>query len=482
MKHEEPIRCEALPLEQRWDKIFPQQSRVLHRKVTFANHFGITLAADVYMPDDAADTAVLPAIAVCGPFGAVKEQAAGFYAQTLASYGFYTLAFDPSFTGESGGTPRGMAAPDINIEDFCAAVDHLSVQSGVDENRICLLGIGGWSALALEAAALDTRICASVCVSPEDPGRLLSNGRFDAQDDPQARLRKKQALNLQRTKDARRGSYRREALTPPHGADRDERDAWQYFQTPRGFHKRAPDSLHGWNTTGCMAFLQHDGSSRIRELKSAVLLVQGENADMNYFGEELFALLPGKSNELYTVPGIGSVALYDDDSVIPFERIAQFLQAQTREHAVAKRSRFEKAATRADLPTVIHCGTDAAPAPLAMMLAVMLNADLCAAGQKMPEILRRKQSKYLFLQGPLENGVLPEALLTFLTAEQFKGKRLLLVLEGDAAAADRSAIEAAIHNAAPHCKLTDMIFVPENASVETVAGALAPCIEREVNA
>ena len=268
---------EELHLTQEWDKTFPQSASVAHSKATFCNRYGITLAADVYVPKDGQGKRA--AIAVCGPFGAVKEQAAGLYAQTMAERGFVALAFDPSFTGESGGAPRYMASPDINTEDFQAAVDYLSLREEVDADRIGLIGICGWGGLALNAAALDTRVRATVAATMYDMARVNANGYFDAEDSADARYAKKQALNAQRLEDCKNGAYALGGgVVDPLPADAPffVKDYYDYYKTPRGYHPRSLNSNGGWNVTGCMSFLNQPILQYSSEIRSAVLLVHGE--------------------------------------------------------------------------------------------------------------------------------------------------------------------------------------------------------------
>ena len=271
------IMEEKLNLTQEWDKVFPQSNRVNHTKVTFHNRYGITLAADLYIPKDI--TGPLPAIAVSGPFGAVKEQASGLYAQTLAEHGFLTIAFDPSFTGESGGQPRYVASPDINTEDFCAAVDYLSTRTDVDPERIGILGICGWGGMAVNAAAIDTRIKATVACTMYNMSRVTANGYFDAANNADARQSLRQQLNAQRTKDYAEGTY---ALaggvvdTLPADAPQFVKDYHAYYKTPRGYHPRSLNSNGGWNVTSSLSFLNMPLLSYASEIRSAVMLIHGE--------------------------------------------------------------------------------------------------------------------------------------------------------------------------------------------------------------
>lgn len=321
---------ETLHLVQEWDKTFPKSDKAEHCKVTFCNRYGITLAADMYTPKGAQGK--LPAIAVCGPFGAVKEQASGLYAQTMAERGFLTIAFDPSFTGESGGEPRYMASPDINTEDFQAAVDFLSVQENVDPEKIGIIGICGWGGLALNAAALDTRIKATVASTMYDMTRVNANGYFDAENSEEARYRKKVALNAQRIEDFRRGSYAAGggvADPLPDDAPFFVKDYHDYYKTKRGYHSRSLNSNNGWNVIGCMSFMNQPILKYSNEIRSAVLIIHGEKAHSCYFSKDAYANMmdgnPCKDNkELMLIPGAVHTDLYDDLSVIPFDKIADF--------------------------------------------------------------------------------------------------------------------------------------------------------------
>ena len=316
---------EQLNLTQQWDKVFPQSDRVEHRKVTFHNRYGITLAADLYLPKNAAGP--LPAIAVCGPFGAVKEQASGLYAQTLAERGFLTLAFDPSFTGESGGQPRYVASPDINTEDFCAAVDYLSTRHDTDPERIGILGICGWGGMAVNAAAIDTRIKATVACTMYDMSRVNAKGYFDAADNAEARQALRRQLNAQRTEDYRNGTYALAggvADTPPDDAPQFVKDYHAYYKTPRGYHQRSLNSNGGWNKTSTLSFLNMPLLSYAGEIQSAVLLVHGEKAHSRYFSEDTYKMLKGDNKQLLIVPGANHTDLYDQTDIIPWDKIEAF--------------------------------------------------------------------------------------------------------------------------------------------------------------
>lgn len=324
---------ETLHLTQEWDKTFPKSNRVEHSKVTFANRYGITLAADLYVPKSTAGK--LPAIAVCGPFGAVKEQASGLYAQTMAERGFLTIAFDPSFTGESGGSPRYMASPDINTEDFMAAVDFLSVQENVDPERIGIIGICGWGGLALNAAALDTRIKATVASTMYDMTRANAKGYFDAEDSEEARYNKKVALNAQRIVDFKNGSYALGGgVVDPLPADAPffVKDYYAYYKTARGYHPRSLNSNGGWNVTGCMSFMNQPILKYSNEIRSAVLIIHGDKAHSCYFSKDAYAdMIRGskytQNKQLLLIPGAVHTDLYDNLAVIPFDKFEQFFRS-----------------------------------------------------------------------------------------------------------------------------------------------------------
>ena len=316
---------EKLILTEEWDKVFPQSDKVSHSKVTFHNRYGITLAADLYVPKGGEGK--LPAIAVCGPFGAVKEQSSGLYAQTLAERGFLTLAFDPSFTGESGGQPRYVASPDINTEDFLAAVDYLSVREDVDPDRIGILGVCGWGGMAINAAALDTRIKATVASTMYDMSRVAAKGYFDAQDSEEDRYQMRKTYAAQRTEDYRSGTYPRGGgvVDPvPEDAPFFVKDYHDYYKTPRGYHPRSLNSNEGWNVTGTMSFLNQPLLAYAHEIRSAVLVIHGEKAHSRYFGEDAFHKLTGDNKELLIIPGAVHTDLYDRTDVNPFDKLAEF--------------------------------------------------------------------------------------------------------------------------------------------------------------
>ena len=307
------------------DRTFPVSDRVTVESVRFKNRFGITLAADLYKPKQAEGK--LPAIAVSGPFGAVKEQSSGLYAQTMAERGFLAIAFDPSYTGESSGEPRYVASPDINTEDFSAAVDFLSIREDVDPERIGIIGICGWGGMALNAAAIDTRIKATVTVTMYDMSRVNANGYFDAMDaDARYELRKK--LNAQRTIDARNGSYALAGgvVDPlPEDAPQFVKDYYDYYKTKRGYHKRSLNSNNGWNVTSSLSFINTPLLTYSDEIRSAVLMIHGEKAHSRYFSEDAFKKLKGDNKELLIIPGASHVDLYDNQAgVIPFDKIERF--------------------------------------------------------------------------------------------------------------------------------------------------------------
>ena len=323
---------EKLRLTEEWDKTFPKSDKVDHRKVTFHNRYGITLAADLYVPKGAQGR--LAAIAVCGPFGAVKEQAAGLYAQTMAERGFLTIAFDPSFTGESGGEPRYMASPDINTEDFQAAVDFLSVQDNVDPEKIAVIGICGWGGMALNAAALDTRIRATVTSTMYDMTRVNAKGYFDSEDSAETRYEKKKAWNAQRIEDYKNGSYALGGgvVDPlPENAPFFVKDYYAYYKTDRGYHPRSLNSNGGWNVTGCMSFLNQPILRYSNEIHSAVLVIHGEKAHSCYFSRDAYEDMVrdnpfAENKELLIIPDAVHTDLYDQTEVIPFDKIEVFIR------------------------------------------------------------------------------------------------------------------------------------------------------------
>lgn len=322
---------EKLNLTQEWDKVFPKSDKVDHKKVTFHNRYGITLAADMYTPKSVVDK--LPAIAVSGPFGAVKEQSSGLYAQKMAELGFLTIAFDPSYTGESSGTPRYVASPDINTEDFCAAVDFLSVQVNVDPERIGIIGICGWGGMAINAVAIDTRIKATAAMTMYDMTRVTANGYFDAEDSEQARFEKKKAMNAQRIEDYKSGSYALAGgvVDPlPEDAPQFVKDYYAYYKTPRGYHSRSLNSNGGWNVTSSLSFLNMPILQYSSEIRSAVLLVHGEKAHSRYFSETAYSKLTGDNKELLIIPGANHTDLYDQMDIIPFEKLNAFFTEYLR--------------------------------------------------------------------------------------------------------------------------------------------------------
>ncbi|WP_346683765.1 alpha/beta hydrolase [Anaerostipes butyraticus] len=313
-----------LTLTQEWDKVFPKSEKVNHRKITFHNRYGITLAADLYEPKNAEGK--LPAIAVCGPFGAVKEQASGLYAQIMAERGFLTIAFDPSYTGESGGEPRYVASPDINTEDFSAAVDFLSVQENVDPERIGIIGICGWGGMALNAAANDPRIKATVTSTMYDMSRVNAQGYFDSMD-ADARYELRKTLNAQRIEDYKNGSYERAGgvVDPlPEDAPFFVKDYYDYYKTERGYHKRSLNSNDGWNTTSALSFMNMPILSYSDEIRNAVLMIHGEKAHSCYFSKDAFKKLKGDNKELMIIPDAVHTDLYDQTDIIPFDKIEEF--------------------------------------------------------------------------------------------------------------------------------------------------------------
>ena len=343
LSHEPSDENDMIRPTETWDKTFPLSDKVHHSKVTFRNRYGIVLAADLYLPKDTAGP--LPAIAVCGPFGAVKEQVSGLYAQTMAERGFLTLAFDPSFTGESGGEPRCVASPDINTEDFSAAVDYLSTRDDTDPGRIGIIGICGWGGFAINAAAMDTRIRATVASTMYDMSRVTARGYFDAMD-ADARYELRRRLNAQRTEDARRGSATRAGgvVDPlPDDAPPFVRD---YYKTPRGYHPRSLNSNDGWNATSALSFLNMPILAYGGEIRSAVLVVHGGEAHSRYFGEDAFRRLKGENKELLIVPGASHTDLYDRTDVIPFDALERFFNRHMGQPAAERPVPAEAAAMR----------------------------------------------------------------------------------------------------------------------------------------
>ena len=317
---------QKLELIQEWDKTFPQSDKVNHSKVTFHNRYGITLAADLYVPKDAEGK--LPAIAVAGPFGAVKEQAAGLYAQTMAERGYLTIAFDPSYTGESGGEPRYVASPDINTEDFSAAVDFLSVQDNVDTDKIGIIGICGWGGMALNAAAIDTRIKATVTSTMYDMSRVTANGYFDSMTEDQ-RYAMREQLNAQRTEDYKNGTYALAGGLPdaaPEEAPFFLKDYFDYYKTDRGYHVRSLNSNGGWNKTSSLSFMNMPIHSYAAEIRNAVLVIHGEKAHSVYFSQDAFKKLKGDNKELMIIPEAVHTDLYDKPDVIPFDKLDEFFE------------------------------------------------------------------------------------------------------------------------------------------------------------
>ena len=318
---------EKLNMTMEWDKTFPKSDKVEHSKVSFHNRYGISLAADLYRPKGAEGR--LPALAVCGPFGAVKEQCSGLYAQLMAERGFLTLAFDPSFTGESGGSPRYVASPDINTEDFQAAVDFLSVHEGADPEKIGIIGICGWGGMALNAAAIDTRIKATVASTMYDMSRVNAKGYFDSEDSPEQRHAKRLALNAQRTEDYNSGYYKRAGgvVDPlPEDAPFFVKDYYDYYKTSRGYHKRSLNSNEGWNVTSSLSFLNMPILQYSSEIESAVLLIHGDKAHSCYFSRDAFEKLQGDNKELLIIPGAVHTDLYDRTDIIPFDKITAFFR------------------------------------------------------------------------------------------------------------------------------------------------------------
>ncbi len=323
-------QIQELNLVQEWDKTFPKSEKVNHSKVTFHNRYGITLAADMYIPKNAAGK--LPAIAVCGPFGAVKEQSAGLYAQAMAERGFLTIAFDPSFTGESSGEPRYMASPDINTEDFMAAVDFLSLQDIIDPEKIGIIGICGWGGMAINTAALDTRVKATVASTMYDMSRVNANGYFDSENSEEVRYEKRKAMNAQRLEDYKNGTYALGggvADPMPEDAPWYFQDYHAYYKTERGYHPRSLNSNGGWNVIGCQSFMNMPILQYSNEIRSAVMVLHGDKAHSCYLGKDAYAdMINGNkyqdNKELLLVPGASHTDLYDQTDIIPFDKLEEF--------------------------------------------------------------------------------------------------------------------------------------------------------------
>ena len=332
------MKTEELKLVREWDKVFPKSEKVDHRKVTFVNHFGITLAADMYTPKNAEGK--LPAIAVSGPFGACKEQSSGLYAQTMAERGFLAVAFDPSFTGESGGYPRAMHSPDIDVEDFQAAVDFLSVQENVDPERIGIIGICGWGGMALQTACIDTRIKATVTSTMYDMSRIAGNGYFDSADSEEARYQARRAVNAQRTKDYETGEYARQGgvVDPlPEDAPYFVKDYHDYYNTPRGYHPRSLNSNDGWAASTGTSLMNTRLFTYAKEIRSAVLMIHGDKAHSCYMSRDAYAnMVEGSkyadNKELLIIPGATHTDLYDGGgkNAIPFDKIESFFRDALR--------------------------------------------------------------------------------------------------------------------------------------------------------
>lgn len=319
-----------LSLVKKWDKVFEKSEQVEHSKVTFYNRYGITLAADLYKPKDL--TGNLPALAVAGPFGAVKEQASGLYAQEMAKRGFVTIAFDPSYTGESGGHPRHVASPDINTEDFSAAVDFLTTQDFVDSEKIGIIGICGWGGMALNAAAIDTRIKATVTSTMYDMTRVTANGYFDSMG-KENRYEMRVQLSNQRTEDYEKGTYAKAGGVPkelPEDAPFFVEDYHKYYKTDRGYHERSLNSNEGWNVTSSIAFANMPLLQYSNEIRSAVLMVHGEEAHSVYFSKDAYKELEGNNKELMIIPEAVHTDLYDQLDIIPLDKIEKFFKVNLK--------------------------------------------------------------------------------------------------------------------------------------------------------
>lgn len=326
------MKAESLNMTQEWDKTFPRSENVDHRKISFVNHFGIALAADLYLPKNI--TGKLPAIAVSGPFGACKEQSSGLYAQEMAERGFIAMAFDPSFTGESGGYPRAMHSPDIDVEDFQAAVDYLSCLEQADPDRIGIIGICGWGGMALQTACIDTRVKATVTSTMYDMSRVAGNGYFDSADNEEARHRMRVDICTQRTADYLSGQYARQGgvVDPlPEDAPFFVKDYYDYYKTARGYHPRSLNSNDGWTVNTQTSLMNTRLFTYSGEIRSAVLMIHGEKAHSCYLSRDTYANMTQNSQyadnkELMIIPGAVHTDLYDRKDIIPFDRIQQFFE------------------------------------------------------------------------------------------------------------------------------------------------------------
>lgn len=317
----------SIKMTKEWDKTFLKSDKVEHKKVIFQNHFGITIVADQYRPKNRIEK--LPAIAVAGPFGAVKEQASGLYAQEMAERGFLTIAFDPSYTGESGGSPRYMNSPDINTEDFQAAIDYLSTLDEVEAENIAIIGICGWGGIALNVAALATRIKVSVASTLYDLSRIARKGYFDETDTEESRYQMRLALAKQRTEDFKHQSYQLAGgvIDPlPDDAPQFVKDYYAYYKEPRGYHERSLNSNKGWAIQAGTSLLNTHPLDSIGETRNAVLVVHGERAHSYYMGKEAFEQLTGDNKQMIRVEGASHTDLYDQKDKIPFEEIEAFIR------------------------------------------------------------------------------------------------------------------------------------------------------------
>ena len=323
---------EELKLIKEWDKVFPQSDKVNHKKVTFKNHFGITLAADMYIPKEYKNK--LPALAISGPYGAVKEQSSGLYAQEMAERGFLSIAFDPSFTGESGGNPRYMTSYDINVEDFQSAVDYLISLDNVNSKKIGIIGICGWGGIALQTACIDTRIKATIVSTMYDMSRVAGNGYFDEQDNEEARYNQRINLNNQRNEDYKNCSY---ALAGgvvdqlPENAPKFIRDYFEYYKTPRGYHKRSLNSNNGWAIQTNTSMMNVRLLRYSNEIRSAVMIIHGDKAHSFYMGKDAYNNMIKDSKytsnkKMLVIPGATHTDLYDQKDKIPFDKIEKFLK------------------------------------------------------------------------------------------------------------------------------------------------------------
>ena len=472
MKKDEHILSEDRALEIQWDKTFPPLDTVRQQKVLFPTQFGLTLAADCYDPAQVPPEEKRPAVIVFGPFGTVKEQQAGFCAQALAARGLRALAPDPSFLGESGGRPKFMAAPDVNTEDIRAAVDFALTRPNVDADRVTVLGLGGWGSLALQAAALDTRIACVVTVAMQDVGRLVTNGWFDDENDPDVRERTKRDLNVLRTQDARRKRITRTENDPQNSPLIPSPGELTFYQTVQGFHKNAPNSLHGWNMTGCMSYLYHSLTPYLPAVRCPVLMLRGDVGARRYFTQEAFALLPkSKKNVQRALPGVSDEALLCAPQKIPFDEITAFLSHRLRRSSLQKRRTYvSEDATPKGIAALDFTAGNAGETP--RLVAAILGADSLSPD----DAPAARQYRLLVLTIGTSDGDALRKTLRPLLDEGLKGRELLVVTVADNVARSQKTAQTAAETVRalfPYCDVRGSACVEKNGSVDELIHALA---------